>query len=1307
MNRVKHIDIDLDTFKIVLQFQNTKGPLILHFDTPSRKFYLSLIALIVHEMKQQDHPGFVYIRKVEKLLKFMDDSLAGSYASGTVEGMWEKIRKAWHYSLPNLEEAAHFKIEGRDLIPPHNKGGKFVYDCTETECDVWSTLFGVDDITNKWRFRFAVDVTGLGLSEVTLKFGDLLDDSAWGAFLKGLKDTLSEGSFIASIEATRATSTTSKNYWKWYVKPINCFVCGSRNLPKSKYCSTCGQNLNYPTNDLNIDFDQNRPISPILTISKIPIDQPAIEGERKMVTALLIEAINSDRFNEANNPEKLHRLMSFIFNLIDDQIQAHNGMINHIGDDGLLALFGAPVAQEDHARHACYAALSIKKILEEKAVEIEKIIGLQLNIRMGLNSGLVVAGTLGGKQRRIYTAIGNTIRIANDLKNMAVPGTILVSVETQRHIKDYFKLKHFSDEVMEGKGTKDKAFQLIKAGKYDTRIEIAGIRGFTKFVGRKNTVSKLLDAFENVKNGSSQVLLLSGEAGSGKSRVLHEFTKRLPQEDFLYLEGKCMYHGVTMPYLPILDILNSYFNIQSNDTEEVIKKKIESKSKDLVTFEAESTNLFKDLLSEKTSDTLYQQMEPDQRRRMTFSIIKNLFFNICREKPLVLAVEDFHWIDKTSEDFFLHFINCLENNRILIVMVYRSEYNFQQIGNVSCQSVNLRPLTPQSSLELIQAIFQSHKIDKKMEDFIYEHSAGNPLIIEEIVNNLTEQKAIEIKEGSHYLSKRIESIELPDSIRGIIAARIDRLEDNLKAILQTASIIGRVFLFDILRTIFGTDENLMYHLLSLQRADLIYEMTTITSSEYIFKHALIQDVAYDSLLQARRRELHKAVAKAIEELFPKELDERSSTLGYHYERAGVADKTVQYLSKAAERARVIYANDEAIQLYNRVTEQLSKLIQNKKKDSLKWQETLSQVQEELGDVLELIGRHEEARLTYLRAIDNNKKRDGIRQARIHRKIGKTWEIQGDYKNSDRCYYIAERFLNEFSEDRKQEWYSEWIEIQLARLLLYYFISKTREMEKLIAKLRFDLEKYGSPTQTTSFYNMLTLKDYRRYRYLLSHKTLVNPISALEASLKSKDKKLICFTRFMLGFSNLWCDKFDEAQCVLQEASQESKKIGDVVNLSRCLTYLVIAYRRENKLGQVQKLLPQCLEVAKKAQMQEYVGTANANSAWLKCRKKEFDKAIKLGQEALDEWDKLPKTHASCAFKWTAIFPLMCISAHKGDYLAVTNYAKMLLDPKQKKLPDLLTNTLKKAITDWETNHLDKAVASFKEALQIAKEKAYV
>jgi TolB-like protein/Tfp pilus assembly protein PilF len=215
MNRVKHIEIDLNAYKIVLEFQNSKNPLVLHFDTPSRKFYLSLIALIVNEMKQPSHSGYVYIRKHEQLLKFFDDKLAGSYASGTIDGMWEKIRKAWHYSLPNLEEAAHFKIEGRDVKPPYEKGGKFVYECSEAESDSWAIFFGIDDITNKWRFRFAFDTAGISSTDVTFKFGKLRDGSAWKAFLKDLDTPLSE---ISPDTRSKSTSIvkTHKSHWQLY-----------------------------------------------------------------------------------------------------------------------------------------------------------------------------------------------------------------------------------------------------------------------------------------------------------------------------------------------------------------------------------------------------------------------------------------------------------------------------------------------------------------------------------------------------------------------------------------------------------------------------------------------------------------------------------------------------------------------------------------------------------------------------------------------------------------------------------------------------------------------------------------------------------------------------------------------------------------------------------------------------------------------------------------------------------------------------------------------------------------------------------
>jgi tetratricopeptide (TPR) repeat protein len=340
-------------------------------------------------------------------------------------------------------------------------------------------------------------------------------------------------------------------------------------------------------------------------------------------------------------------------------------------------------------------------------------------------------------------------------------------------------------------------------------------------------------------------------------------------------------------------------------------------------------------------------------------------------------------------------------------------------------------------------------------------------------------------------------------------------------------------------------------------------------------------------------------------------------------------------------------------------------------------------------------------------LEYSHKQDVIGQSRIHRKTGKTWEVQGIHDEVINCYNLAEAVLSSAPKESEQPWQIEWLEIQLARMYLYYWLSQVKEMEDLVAKTKPFFERYGTPLQRGIFFGHLIGIDYRRFRYLLPQKSLEYVKSGLEASIESENLGLICWVRFSLGFAYLWCDQAAKAQVTLQEALKESQKIGDVVNQARCLTYLTVAYRRQNKVELVEELIPKCIEIAEKAQMKEYVGTATANLAWVSWCRKENAKAEEQGQRAIEQWDQLPVDHASCAFKWTALFPLIGIAVKNSKYLRAVKYVKMLLDPKQKRLPDGINNTLEQAIEYWEADQSDKVSNALKESLELAMEMRYL
>jgi class 3 adenylate cyclase len=704
-----------------------------------------------------------------------------------------------------------------------------------------------------------------------------------------------------------------------------CPQCSFENIPGDKFCGECGHKLAEPSEATAVDFSEPQSYTPKFLADKILTSRSSIEGERKLVTVFFADVANYTALSERIDPEEVHQVMDDCFKILMDEIHRHEGTINQFTGDGVMALFGAPLAQEEHAQKACHTALSIQKSLSEYAEKIKKDYRADFQMRIGLNSGPVVVGSIGDDLRMDYTAVGDTTNLASRMESMARPGAILVSKNTYRLSRDFFEFKPLGEVEVKGKEYPQEAFELTKVSEVETRIEAAAAKGLTRFVGRKNSMAALVQACDKVHSGSGQVLGIVGEAGVGKSRLLLEFRNRLPQSEFTYLEGRCLHYGGSMPYLPMLDILRSYFDIKGDDLEHIIKEKMAEKVLQLDERLKSVLPSLQEILSIKVEDEAYVNLEPGQKRERTFEALRDLFVRESQTKTLVLTIEDLHWIDKTSEEYLDYLIGWLANAKILLVLLYRPEYTHQWGSKSYYNRIGLDQLTAKSSTELVQAILEGGQVVPELRELILGKASGNPLYMEEFTHTLLENGSIQKKENQYILSKKPSEIQIPDTIQGIISARMDRLEDNLKRIMQVASVIGRDFAFRILQSITGVREELKAYLLNLQGLEFIYEKRLFPELEYIFKHALIQEVAYNSLLQKRKREIHEKIGKAIEQIYINRLEEFYEMLAYHYLKAANHMKAYHYLVQAGDAAARLYAYAESRLHYAMALEALVQL----------------------------------------------------------------------------------------------------------------------------------------------------------------------------------------------------------------------------------------------------------------------------------------------------------------------------------------------------------------------------------------------
>lgn len=704
-----------------------------------------------------------------------------------------------------------------------------------------------------------------------------------------------------------------------------CQACGKINPAGSNYCNGCGKDLRAVEKAETVVADELQPYTPKFLSDNLLAKQTAVEGERKQATVMFADVANSVPMFEKLDPEEVHWIIDKCFKLLMEDIHRYGGTVNQFMGDGLLALFGAPVAHEDHASRACRAALSIQRAMVDYGDKIRREFDVDFKIRIGINSGPVIVGAIGDKLRMDFTAVGNTVNLASRIEHQAQPGTIVITRATYRLVKDYFILRPLDSIEVKGFRGRQEIFELVKSTDIGSSIEALVQKGLTHFVGRSNSMAALMDAFNLAKNGSGQLVDIVGEAGTGKSRLLYEFKSRLPEGEFSYVKGSCVHFGSTMPYFPILDALRSFFDIGEGEQEITIQKRVREKIASLSDTSHQLLPPIQDLLSIEVEDKTYLALESKQRKERIFEALRDLVIQGSQKRPMIIAVEDLHWIDKASEEYLDYFIGWLANIKVMLILLHRPEYTHHWTNRSYYNRIGVIQLTQARSEELVDAILGGGPVAPEIYDFVMKKSAGNPLFIEELIHSLIDDGTIQKREDRYILNVKVSELKVPDTIQGIIASRIDRLDDSVKKIIQLASVIGRQFAFNILQTITDKNENLKTNLLNLQGIELIYEKNLIPELEFIFKHALTVEVTYNSLLSKKRKAIHRRIGKAIEMIYAANLEEYYEILAYHYSKGEQIDEACQYLMLSGKKAARNHALLEAYNFYKQAVELLHKL----------------------------------------------------------------------------------------------------------------------------------------------------------------------------------------------------------------------------------------------------------------------------------------------------------------------------------------------------------------------------------------------
>ncbi|KKL26839.1 hypothetical protein LCGC14_2391230, partial [marine sediment metagenome] len=517
---------------------------------------------------------------------------------------------------------------------------------------------------------------------------------------------------------------------------VQCPQCGNALPSAAVFCNQCGHILKKIEEVQPVDYSEPQSYTPKFLADKILTTRSSIEGERKLVTVLFADVAGYTAIAEKLEAEEIHLIMDDCFKILMDEIHKLEGTINQFTGDGVMALFGAPVSHEDHAQRACHTALSIQKAIGKYGEKIKNDSGIDFKMRVGLNSGPVIVGAIGDNLRMDYTAVGDTTNLASRMENMARPDTILVSRHTHRLARNFFEFKSLGKIEIKGKKEPQEVFELIKVGEVDTRIGASVAKGLTRFVGRKRSMATLMEAFEKVRSKSGQIVGVVGEAGVGKSRLFLEFKNQLSEGKFTCLEGRCIQYGGSMVYLPILDILRSYLEIKEGDRDFLVKKKMKEKILHLDGNLQTVLPPFQELLSLEVEDEAYKKLEPMKKREKTFEGLRDLLVRESQNKPIILVVEDQHWIDRTSEEFLGYLIEWLANARILLILLYRPEYTHAWGSKSYYTKIGLDQLSIRTSTELVHSIMEGGEVVPELRELILSRSAGNPLFMEEFAHTL-------------------------------------------------------------------------------------------------------------------------------------------------------------------------------------------------------------------------------------------------------------------------------------------------------------------------------------------------------------------------------------------------------------------------------------------------------------------------------------------------------------------------------------------------------------------------------------------
>ena len=1033
------------------------------------------------------------------------------------------------------------------------------------------------------------------------------------------------------------------------------------------------------------------------------------QGERKLVTVMFADTSGFTALSEVRDAEYVRNLMNECFEQLVPVVETHGGTIDKFIGDAIMALFGAPLAREDDAARALNAALAMLK----KLAEFNRSEGVEVGLHFGINTGQVVAGQIGSAGRRDYSVIGDAVNVAARLQDLSKRGEIFVGPETYRLTRNAFDFEALDAILLKGREAAVPVFRLIG---HKTRAPLdVGTSSFnTPMVGRENELRVLVKAGTKLtEGGSGSAILIAGDAGVGKSRLVDE--TRLAVEPYLFwVQGRAQSYAQNASYATERDILlhQTGANIDTDPAE--LARMLLSKCRARISDVADETYAHLAAIVGLPPDEVTIRYTQSVAAETLKPRIAEAFLRFLKAsgqgKPLALCFEDVHWVDQVSVELIRHLIHSAAEQGVLLVLSARSEA-LSELGldadDLPLEALRLKPLDTETSANLMSNFLGSKSLPPETFAFLHERAEGNPFFLEELLRSLVETGVLAVEDGRVVLQPTMSSTVIPTTLQGIIMARLDRLPATSKSTLQTASVIGRSFLLRLLAFVHDGRENGPGKL--DERLDLLEDREFVRKNtlyqldqadrEYVFHHAVTQEVVYGSLLEKRRAQIHLSIAETIEAYFGDRSEEFASALALHFRQAGEPRKSAKYYLLAGRRASAVFAYEEARTCYASALEQLGTCEHNENVA-----DDFARAEAHVGhaDILSEQGEHASGRAQYATALSLIDERFAILRASIHRKYGKSLTSQRLIPDALDSLAEADAALKSSNEPQDAEWWHERIEIDIERVWAYYWAGEAKQLRFISDATREEVQMHGNLSQKSRYYNNDVLISFREENLNISDETLSRALGAIELAQLGKNPDDIVRSNFLVACCHLWRGDLDSAEANFSLAIEQLDHNGNTEWRVMTDNYMAVIQRKRSDVEGVRHWAELTLLGAKKAGMPLYVDLSRANLAWLALREGRLDEAERLGTGALAALQPM-----AFQLKWLAAWPVVACHHARGALDRACDGIRIMLQPQQQPQPVELTEALRVTLIALESSNLGAAKGHLSAVLPKARALGYI